>query len=53
MLTSVKQNTTKLSLDKALNRMYTYAEKSKPSFAHALKIKAPTTHGRLAGPAKA
>ncbi|MBT2920463.1 MULTISPECIES: hypothetical protein [Vibrio] len=54
MLTSTAKNTNDLSVDKALKRMLSHANKSKSSFAKSLKVKAPSaTYGRLAGPPKA
>ena len=41
-----------LDLAKALARMHSYSSKTRSVFAKALKLKAPDTHGRLAGSPK-
>lgn len=40
-----------LNLRKALNRMRLHARKTQSAFADSLKVQAPDTSGRLAGPA--
>ena len=49
----VKNKNFDLNLNEALIRMRKHSVKSKSGFTKSLKIKAPSTRGRLAGPAKA
>lgn len=52
MLTTKLEKTKELDFDKAVKRMQTHASNTRFMFSRSLKVKAPSTSGRLAGPLK-